>query len=69
MYILLLTLSDLLHGVLYRRAGEQEAVAAAEGEKNFPAHAGAALDGLSLVQNHILPLDPVEVLHILHHLG
>lgn len=27
----------------------------------------AAFDGLGLVQDHVLPLDPLEVLDVLHH--
>jgi len=28
---------------------------------------GAALERLRLIQDHVLPLDPLEVLHVLHH--
>ena len=57
-----------LHGVLDGCASEQEAVTTAEREQDLPAQTGATLDGLRLVEDHILPLDPVEILDILHHL-
>lgn len=28
---------------------------------------GAALQRLRLIQDHVLPLDPLEILHVLHH--
>ena len=58
----------LLHGILYRCASEQEAVATAEGQKYLPTQTGAALNGLGLIQYHVLPLDSVKILHILDHL-
>ena len=61
--------THLLHGVLNGGPCEEETIAAAEGEQDLPSHAGAALDGLGLVQDHVLPLDPVEILDILHHLN
>jgi hypothetical protein len=44
---------QLRHVVLYGGAGQEDAVAAAEGQKRFPAHGGRALDGLehSTAQN------------------
>lgn len=39
------------------------AVCACATEQNLPADAGAALDGRSLVQDHVLPLDTAEALH------
>ena len=53
---------------MYGSASEQETVATAEGEEHLPPNAGATLDGLSLIQDHVLPLDTVEVLYVLHHL-
>ena len=64
----LLPPANLLHGVLYGSASEQETVATAEGEEHLPPNAGATLDGLSLIQDHVLPLDTVEILYVLHHL-
>ena len=58
----------LLHGILYRCASEQEAIATAEGQKYLPTQTGAALNGLGLIQYHVLPLDSVKILHILDHL-
>ena len=57
-----------MHGVLDGCASEEEAIAAAEGEENLPAQTGAALDGLCLVEDHVLPLYPVKILDILYHL-
>ena len=58
----------LLHGILYGCASEQEAIAATEGQQYLPTQARAALNGLGLVQYHVLPLDSVKILHILNHL-
>ena len=61
-------MAHLLHGVLYGGACEEEPVAAGEAEEGAPADAAAAFDGLRLVQDHVLPLDTLEVLDVLDHL-
>lgn len=58
-----------LHGVLDRRSSQKQAITALESQEGFPTHTGRILDVLSFVKNHILPLDALEVLLILSHLG
>ncbi|KAH6603254.1 hypothetical protein Trco_008029 [Trichoderma cornu-damae] len=55
---------QLLHVVLDGGAGEQQAVPAVEAEQALPAGAGRALDGLGLVENHVLPSHLLEVGHV-----
>ena len=53
---------QLVHRVLDRRAREQKAVPAAEAEERLPARARRAFDRLRFVEDHVLPLDALEVL-------
>lgn len=53
---------ELVHRVLDRRASEEQSVAAAEAEERFPSRRAGRLDRLRLVEDHVLPLDLVEVL-------
>lgn len=57
-----------LHGVLYRGPREQQSVAALEAQKCFPPYTRRVLDVLSLVENHVLPLDTLKVLLVLRDL-
>jgi len=54
-----------LHVVLNWSSGQQKPIPAMEPEQCLPAHAGRVLDILSLVENHILPFDALEVLLVL----
>lgn len=55
---------ELVHRVLDRRAGEEQSVAAAEAEERLPPRRAGRLDRLRLVEDHVLPLDLVEVLFV-----
>lgn len=61
--------SRTLHGVLYRGPCEQQSVAALEAQKCFPPYARRIFDVLSLVENHVLPLDTLKVLLVLRDLN
>jgi hypothetical protein len=50
-----------LHRILNRRPGQQKAVATLEIEQDIPSRTRRTLDGLRLVQDHVLPLDALEV--------
>ena len=54
-----------LHVVLNWSSGQQKPIPAMEPKQRLPAHTGRVLDILSLIKNHILPLDTLEVLLIL----
>lgn len=57
-----------LHGVLDWGTRQQQAVAAVEAKKCLPPDTGRVLDVLCFVQDHVLPLDPLEVLLVLRYL-
>lgn len=59
---------ELVHRVLDGRPGEEESVAAAEAEEGLPASTRRALDRLRFVEDHVLPLDALEVLLVLNDL-
>jgi len=50
-----------LHRILNRRAGQQKAVTTLELEQDIPSRACRAFDSLSFIQDHVLPLDALEV--------
>jgi len=50
-----------LHRILNRRPGQQKAVATLELKQDIPSRACRTLDSLSLIQDHVLPLDALEV--------
>ena len=52
------------HRVLNGCAGEKESVATLELQQHLPALGRRGFDGLGLVQDQVLPLDPVEILEI-----
>jgi len=54
-----------LHVVLNWGSGQQQPVPAMESKQRLPTDTGRVLNVLSLVENHILPLDTLEVLLIL----
>ena len=54
-----------LHVVLNRGSSQQQPITAVKPKQRLPTHAGGILDVLSLIENHILPLDTLEVLLIL----
>jgi hypothetical protein len=59
---------EFVHRVLDGGTGEEESVAAAEAEERLPSCTSRALDRLGFVEDHVLPLDSLEVLLILHDL-
>lgn len=61
-------MEQTLHGILNGRSGEQEPIPTLESKESLPPSTGRVLDVLSLVEDHILPLDSLEVLLILSHL-
>jgi hypothetical protein len=54
-----------LHVVLNRGTSQQKAISTLESEEGLPSNTGRVLDVLCFVENHILPLHPLEVLLIL----
>lgn len=50
-----------LHRILNRRAGQQKAVTTLKIEQDIPPCTCRTLDGLSFIQDHVLPLDALEV--------
>ncbi|TFA99797.1 hypothetical protein CCMA1212_008205 [Trichoderma ghanense] len=57
---------QLLHVVLDGGTRQQQAVSAVEAEQALPSGAGRALDGLGLVEDHVLPSHLLEVGHVGH---
>lgn len=57
-----------VHRVLDRRSGEEQSVPAVEAEEGLPSGRRRALDCLGLVEDHVLPLDTLEVLLVRHDL-
>lgn len=55
-----------MHRVLNRRARQQEPVPAVETQRRLPPSTLRVLDRLSLIEHHVLPLDALEVLCVLH---
>ena len=54
-----------MHGVLDRGTSEQQPIATLEAEQRLPTSTGRVLDVLGLIENHILPFDPLEILLVL----
>ena len=54
-----------LHVVLNWSSSQQQPIPAMEPKQRLPPHTGRVLDILCLIENHILPLDALEVLLIL----
>jgi hypothetical protein len=54
-----------LHGILDRRACQEQAIPTVKAEQGLPADAGGILDILSFIEYHVLPLDPLKVLLVL----
>ena len=52
---------QLCHRVLDRRARQQKPVTRVELEEHFPATTQVILDGLGLVENHVVPFDLKEL--------
>lgn len=50
-----------LHRILDRRPGQQKAVTTLEVEQDIPSCACRTFDSLSLIQDHVLPLDALEI--------
>ena len=57
-----------LHVVLDWCSSQQKSVTTLEAKKGFPPSTGRVLDVLSFIENHILPLDALEVLLVLRDL-
>ena len=57
-----------MHRVLYGRPGQEQPVPAVEAKEGLPSCARRALDRLGLVEDHVLPLDTLEVLLVRHDL-
>lgn len=58
---------ELCHGVLNGGPSKQKPIPTLELQEYLPTNAGTTLERLSLVQYHVLPLDSLEILYILHH--
>ena len=56
-----------LHGVLNRGTSQEQPITTLEAQQSLPPSTRRVLDILRLIQNHILPFDPLEVLLILSH--
>jgi hypothetical protein len=58
-----------MHRILNGRSGEEKSVSTVEAEEGLPSGGRRALDRLSFVEDHVLPLDPLKVLFIRYDLG
>ena len=54
-----------LHGILDRGASKQEPIATLKPQESLPSNTRGVLDVLRFVQDHVLPLDTLEVLLVL----
>jgi len=50
-----------VHRILNRSTGEKESISTTETEESLPSSRTGTLDRLRFVENHVLPLDLVEV--------